>query len=281
MANEKKDEEKKVEKPFRPATAVYAAPTPEVSLCLRLVDEAIQYGWRCIPEYPKSRFDILLIAEPWVSTEGAVPGMQVGVQAKMELTEVLMKQIEYPLRHLRNWSNPEYLVALIPVLRVSAATRSKVDSLKMMGVGLFTAYDTFNGNEHPTTKESQNLVDMKKFGRPHQFRGQVLAPPADYPFVLPGSVGGQHWSPWKDKALNLIVNVLSRDGKFLLADFREHKVDPRVWLDSGWIEKTEEKVGAASVYKLSSNSPRRRVDLQHPHEFKRRMKEKNDKKVGK
>lgn len=268
-------------KPFRPATAVYAAPTPEVSLCLHFVDEATQYGWRCIPEYPNSRFDMLMVAEPWVSTRGAVPGMQVGVQAKMELTEALMKQIEQPLRHLRNWSNPEYLVALIPVLRVSAATRAKLESLSMMGVGLFTAYETFNGNDHETTKEAKNLEDMSKFGSAHQFRGRVLVPPADYPFVLPGSVGGQHWSPWKDKALNLIVNVLSRDGKFLLSDFRQHKVDPKIWINYKWIEKTEEKVGAASIYLLNPQSPRTRVDLQHPHEFKRRMKEKNDKKVGK
>lgn len=229
-------------------------------------------GWRCIPEYPKSRFDILLIAEDWVSTKGATPGMQIGVQAKMAFTLPLMQQLEHPLKRERKWNNPDYIVGLVPQVKASAAAKQKLVTLELLGIGLFTAYDTFAGNDHPDTKVSVNLTDMSKAGIRHDFLGRVPPPRSDYPFTVPGSVGGQHWSPWKEKAIDFVVAMVIRGEPFLLKDFHLHKVDPKIWIRKGWVTLTGERRGRSDLYKLNPESRDDRVDLQHPHEFERRLR---------
>ncbi len=257
--------------PFRPAMDVFAAPSPESSLCLHFFHEALLRGWRCIPEYPRSRFDILLIAEEWVSTEGASPGTQIGVQAKMGLNASLMKQLEKPVRYEMRWNNPDYIVGLVPQVRPNSSSKKKLASLDMWGVGLFTAYDVFAGNEHEDTKYSVNLNNMLKAGTRHRFAGRVPPPPPDYPFTLPGSVGGQHWSPWKEKAINIVVKLTHRGGLFTLQDIKDGGIDPKRWIQKGWITLTGEKRGRSYLYKLNPQSKMDRVDLQHPWEFKRRL----------
>lgn len=262
------------DQPFRPAPDAFAAPTPEASLCLHFIHEALLMGWRCIPEYPKSRFDILLIAEDWVSTEGAVPGMQIGVQAKMGFTNPLMKQLEHPLKWERRWNNPDFIVGLVPQVKTSAAAKEKLVTLQLLGIGLFTAYDTFAGNDHADTKASVNLADMSKVGIRHSFLGRVPPPRDDYPFTLPGSVGGQHWSAWKDKAIDFVMAMVIRGESFVLKDFHTHKVDPKIWIRKGWVTLTGERRGKSDLYKLNPESRDDRVDLQHPHEFERRLRKK-------
>lgn len=262
------------DQPFRPAPAQFAAPSPESSLCLHFIHEALLMGWRCIPEYPKSRFDILLIAEEWVQTKDAKPGMQIGVQAKMNFSKELLDQLRHPLSYQRVWNNPDYIVGLIPQLRLNEASKKKLEMLKMWGVGLFTAYDVFNGNEHETTKRSVNLADMSKVGKKHDFLGRVPPPKPDYPFTLPGSVGGQHWSPWKERAMNFVVDMVRRGDGMTLSDFHKAKVDPKIWIRKGWITRTGERRGRAELFKFNPESRDDRVDLQHPYEFQRRMQEK-------
>lgn len=255
--------------PFRPAP--FEAPSPESALCLHFIGEAVLWGWRCIPEYPRSRFDILLIAEPWVATAGAAPGMQIGIQAKMGFTNPLMNQLERPLKYERRWNNPDYVVGLVPQLRLNASSKKKLETLKMWGAGLFTAYDVFAGNDHPDTKESVNLADMSKAGAQQTFLGRIPPPRHDYPFTMPGSVGGQHWSPWKEKAINFMVQMHHRGEGYTLKDFKQAKVDPKVWIHKGWIVATGERRGKVDVYRLNSQSPKDRVDLQHPWEYERRL----------
>lgn len=258
-------------KPFKPAVESFWAPSPEVSLCYHFIHEAIYWGWRCIPEYPRSRFDIFMIAEEWVSTKGAAPGMQVGVQAKTGFTNPLMQQLKKHITNQKRWNNPEYIVGLIPQILSGPHAKKKLLTLKQLGIGLFTAYDTFNGNEHEDTAVSVNLADMSKFGQRHIFPGRVIPPRPDYPFTTPGSVGGQHWSPWKEKAMNLVVDISKRGGEIFLKDFVNHKVDHKRWIIKGWVTRTGEHRGKVDVYKLNPESPKDRVDLQHPWEFKRRL----------
>lgn len=258
------------DKPFKPAMESFAAPSPEASLCLHFIHEALLFGWRCIPEYPRSRFDILLIAEEWVSTKDAVPGIQVGVQAKMGFTKPLMTQLRKHVTTQRKWNNPDFIVGLVPQVLTGQSAKTKLVTLDNLGIGLFTAYDVFNGNEHEGTKSSVNLADMSKFGRRHIYPGRVPPPPPDYPFTVPGSIGGQHWSPWKEKAMNLVVDISKRGGEILLKDFVNHKVDHKRWITKGWIIYAEHR-GRVDIYKLNPLSPRDRVDLQHPWEFKRRL----------
>ena len=262
------------DEPFRPAPEVFAAPSPEASLCLHFIHEALLMGWRCIPEYPKSRFDILHIAEKWVSTQGATPGMQIGVQAKMGFTNPLMRQLEHPLRYQRMWNNPDFIVGLVPQVKPTAASKAKLVTLQMLGIGLFTAYDTFAGNDHPDTKRSVNLADLSKAGIRHNFAGRVPPPREDYPFTLPGSVGGQHWSAWKEKAIDFVVAMTIRGEPFILKDFYEHGIDPKVWIRKGWVTRTGERRGRSDLFKLNPESRDDRVDLQHQWEFERRLRKK-------
>jgi hypothetical protein len=259
-------------KPFRPPVAAYAAPSPEVSLCLHLVDEAQLAGWRVIPEYPNSRFDMLLIAEEWVTTTGASPGMQIGVQAKMAFTKELMTQLQEPLRRSRRWNNPEYLVALVPQVPSTTASKLKQAELERLGIGLFAAYSTFCGNEHPDTVVQKNLTDLSRIGKRHSFPGRVPPPRDDYPFVLPGAVGGQHWSPWKDKAMPFVVWA-TVNKEFRLPDLRKFKLDPRIWIHHGWIVRTGRREGVQDIYTLNPECTRTRPDLLHPYEFERQLQE--------
>lgn len=258
-------------KPFKPPVASYAAPSPEVSLCLHLVDEAQLAGWRVIPEYPNSRFDMLLIAEEWVTTVGAEPGMQIGVQAKMHFNKELMRQLQEPLWRSRRWNNPEYLVGLVPQVPSTTAAKLKAAELERAGIGLFAAYATFCGNEHPDTKVQRNLDDLSRVGRKHSFPGRVPPPRADYPFVLPGAVGGQHWSHWKDKSMAFVVwATVNTD--FKLADIRRFKMDNRVWISQGWIVRTGRRDGHHDIYTLNPES-RNRIDHLHRYEFQRQLQE--------
>lgn len=258
-------------KPFKPPVASYAAPTPEVSLCLHLVDEAQLAGWRVVPEYPSSRFDLLLIAEEWVTTTGAEPGTQIGVQAKMHFNKELMRQLQEPLRRSRRWNNPEYLVGLVPQVPSTTAAKLKVAELERAGIGLFAAYSTFCGNEHPDTVVQKNLVDLSRVGRRHSFPGRVPPPRADYPFVLPGAPSGQHWSQWKDKAMAFVAWA-HNNPDFYLSRIDDFKMDRRVWIDQGWIVRTGVKVGRRDCYILNPES-RNRIDHLHPYEFQRRLQE--------
>jgi hypothetical protein len=157
---------------------------------------------------------------------------------------------------------------LIPELPVSGAAKKKLDTLALWGVGLFTAYDAFNGNDSPNTVLSSNLSDMKKFGRRHDFRGRIPPPPPDYPFVLPGSVGGQHWSEWKDRALNFMLAV---DGKeFPLSEFRKHKVDHKIWVKKKWVLPSGNAAKGRPLYTLNPQADNGRLDATYPHEFARR-----------
>jgi hypothetical protein len=256
------------EKPFRPAVPVFEAPTPEASLCLHFIQEAELTGWRAIPEYPKSRFDILLIAEDWVTTPGISPGTQIGVQAKMNFTKELMHQLRRHLTFQLKWNNPDYIVGLIPEMPVSSAAKAKLDTLALWGVGLFTAYDAFNGNGSPNTVVSANLADIKKFGRRHEFRGRIPPPPPDYPFVLPGSVGGQHWSEWKERAVGFMLAVL--DKEFPLSEFRKHKVDHKIWVKRKWVLPSGNTAKGRPLYILNPKADSGRLDAVYPHEFARR-----------
>lgn len=264
------------EKPFRPAPAVFAAPSPEASLCLHFINEAQLAGWRAIPEYPKSRFDILLIAEDWVQTAGAVPGDQIGVQAKMNFSTDLMRQLREHVTRQRKWNNPDYIVGLVPQVPSTPAAKKKLESLEYLGIGLLSAYTIFNGNQHETTTATVNLEDIKKLGHRHPFPGRIPPPRDDYPFVLPGSVGGQHWSEWKDRAMKFLIEVHLGDGTLMLSDFRKGKLDPRLWLNKGWVTRTGQKLGTQDIYKLNPESRSDRPDLMHPYEFVRQLEERRN-----
>lgn len=240
-------------------------------MCLHLINEAQLAGWRAIPEYPKSRFDIFLVAEKWVTTAGAEPGTQVGVQAKMGFNKELVHQLNNHLRRQRRWNNPEYIVGLVPQIPSTAAARQKQAELKVLGIGLFDAYSTFAGNEHPDTKAAENFKDISKFGKKHDFYGRVPVPPEDYPFVLPGNVGGAHWSDWKEKAINFLVAVTARGGELFLSTFAEFGINQTIWIRKGWVTRTGRKVGRKDVYHLNPECLEGRPDIVHPYEFQRRL----------
>ena len=186
----------------------------------------------------------------------------------MSFTKELMNQLRKHFTLQLKWNNPDYIVGLIPELPVSNAAKIKLDTLALWGVGLFTAYDAFNGNESPDTVVSSNLSDTKKFGRQHQFRGRIPPPAKDYPFVLPGSVGGQHWSDWKEKAITFMLAVLNKE--FSLGELRKHKIDPKIWVNRKWVLPTGNTQKGKPLYILNPVADNGRLDATYPYEFARR-----------
>lgn len=267
MAREKRP------KPFYPPPPEYDAGSPESSLCYALIDEAIVAGWDFYPEHPRGRFDILLVAREGCSTALAEPGVQIGVQAKMKLNEELLQQLSRAINKEHRWNGPDRLVALVPEMPRTKKEKEIESRLFALGVGIFAAYVTFQGNDSTETRRAVNLDTLARAGAGMPFPGRLALPKEVPEGIQPGMSSPLVWSDWQQRTMRLIVRAARQE--ITVADVEELGVRGFKFMTNGRIPwfKHVGKVGRRFTYVLNPEVARDRLDIKFPDMFRKYKEE--------
>jgi hypothetical protein len=234
---------------------------PEQALCYDFIEQAIAAGWRVLPEYPNSRFDMLLVAEEGCSTAGVLAGTQVGVQAKMKLNVEVLGQLFNATRHT-HYPGPDYVVALVPGKSRTDSEHTLEEALRKLGYGFFYMYDHFDGHEHPQwNRKHSNLDHMLGFGKHTEFKKRLKMPEVHF-WTEPGIASPSSVSTWKIRAIKFCIE-LDRIGGMTYKDFSTHRMTISTWKNAGWVIAAPEKSGRAQLYILNPDS-KERPDRRHP-----------------
>lgn len=254
---------------------------PEQALCYDFIIECIEAGWRVYPEYPHSKFDMLLVAEEGCSTKGVEVGTQIGVQAKMKLNPKLMQQMVRSHGH-PTWRGPDYVVALVPAAPRTPAEKGQADILFALGHGLFYVYSHFESHDRDRNLRRRNLETTAFFGVRSNRKRVVL--PEIYVWVEPGVPSPTSVTGWRQNAVKRVM-ALEGIGTFTRKEFKamKPKLDMKLWLDEGWVVFTGEKRGREFIYRLADTEDRPdradrvgrdvRKELERLHEARARQEE--------
>lgn len=235
---------------------------PEQALCYDFIDEALIHGWKVLPEYPDSTFDMLLVAEEGCTTTGVEPGTQVGVQAKMSLNHGLMSQLTRSTRFL-NWAGPDYVVGLIPGPPRTKMEKGMEEIMHTTGHGLFYVYSYFESHEPGGYLRRSNLECLTHFGVKRKFIKRLKLPNINF-WCEPGVRSPSPVTEWKIKAVTFCME-LEKAGGMTRKQIQEYrpKINTQTWVKEGWIIPSGEKVGRGQVYILNPES-KDRPDLLNP-----------------
>jgi len=245
---------------YQPPPPELAHCAPEQALCYEFIEQAIAAGWKVIPEYPNSRFDMLLVAEEGCSTSGVASGTQIGVQAKMKLNVEVCGQLLQSTRHT-HYPGPDYVVALVPGKSRTDSERTLEEMIKKLGYGFFYIYDHFDGHDAQWNKKRNNLDHMLGFGERTKFKKQLKLPEVHF-WVEPGIASPSSVSTWKINAVKFCI-ALDRAGGMTYKDFAKARMTLKTWRDAGWVVEKNEKSGRAQIYILNPDS-NERPDRRHP-----------------
>lgn len=258
-------------KPFHPPPPEYDTGQPESSLCYALVDEALLAGWDFYPEHPQGRFDIVLVAREGCSTLGADPGMQIGVQAKMKLNEDVLQQLSRAVTREKKWNGPDRLVALVPELPRTPKEKEVEGRLFALGIGVFAAYVTFNGNDNTETRRAVNLDTLVRAGSSTPFPGRLPLPEEVPAAIQPGMSSPLVWGKWQQTSMKLLVRASQADVTSVDAD--EMGVTGFKFMLQGrypWLIRVG-KVGRRHTYRLNPEAGPDRLDKKFPDMFAKYM----------
>lgn len=267
---------------YKPPPEYLPGCAPEQALCYDFIIEAIEAGWRVYPEYPHSRFDMLLVAEEGCSTKGVEVGTQIGVQAKMSLNPELTGQLVRATRFTK-WSGPDYVVALIPGAPRTPAEKNLEDIIFGLGHGLFYVYSYFESHAHHGNLRRKNLETTIHFGQKRKFSKRIELPELNV-WVEPGVKSPTSLTDWRTKAVKRCME-LEGIGDFTRKEFQalKPKMDMKLWITEEWVVKAGQR-GREFLYKInpdSSNRPDRtdkvgrdvRAELERLHEARTRQEE--------
>lgn len=198
----------------------------EAEMCAAFI-AALPAGWTAYPE--TGDWDILLVR--------AVDGFQIGVEAKLRLNAgVLTQALEDSGWRYRD-SGPDCRAVLVPqgygggfaaiadhlaltVIRMLPTGRGYVDRF-LPSLPEPLGGDTFRIEYH--NREWHELCPLRRIDLP------------DYvPDVVAGAPAPVKLTPWKIAALKIAV-ILEQRGFVTRADFKALKIDPRRWIDGGWL----------------------------------------------
>lgn len=196
----------------------------ETQLCADFLAN-LEDGWVAYPE--TAGFDILLVRK--------ADGFQIGVEAKLQLnakvlSQALDRQESYDTR------GPDCRAALIPNGRVVEGVPGLLPHLAVTVIEMRAPWD--RGRHGPAYRP--NLPTVKDR---YQYEGREwfeLCPterctlPEYVPDVVAGDKAPIQLTDWKIKAIKIAI-LLERDGIITRKHFKALRIDPRLWVDRGWV----------------------------------------------
>lgn len=213
-------------RPRRKKIAKPAKNLSEVELCEALIERARRESWIVYPE--TAGFDILLVATeqtlivrqdriilPSYSSkaERIKPGDMIGIEAKLSANVTVLAQAIDRGFNTRTSTGPDFRIAF-----VKKATRDFRHVARVLRVGVWT------------------LAGVKqRYGylSPAAMRWTPKKRPR-LPSIIPSSVAGSPspkvLTPWREKALHLILLVEAR-GYITAEHFKALRIDRRIWVE--------------------------------------------------
>ena len=244
---------------YRPPPDELASCAPEQALCYEFIDEALAQGWTVLPEYPNSRFDLLLIAGEGCSTTGVVPGTQVGVQAKMQLNVELLGQMHRAVRYMQ-YPGPDYVVGLVPAKPRTENEHVLEETFRKLDYGLFYNYERFEAHGSRWNRRRENLSHMLHFGAHYKFGKRIKVP--DFHFwTEPGVAGPSAMTDWKQRSIRFCIELAAAGG-LTYKEFKTHRMHVQTWLKLGWVVPGPTKRGRSVIYILNPDA-QDRPDLEN------------------
>lgn len=197
-------------------------------------------------------WDILLVAED---------GTQIGVQAKLKFNmKVLHQTIPVSWDAWRD-TGPDYRAILLP------ENDGMVDDIcSALGITAFYATDrSYYGRGEP-----DHLMEFCPGLSMEHYRGwHYWSPrkrhelPEFVPDVIAGDSGPVQLTKWKIAALRIVATLEVR-GHVTRQDFRTHGIDPRRWMQAGWLVPKSERMQDAGQFVRGAGLD---FDRQHPEVY--------------
>ncbi len=207
--------------------------TSEADLCADFIAWAERNGGRCFSEW--AGWDIVVVLDD---------GLQIGVQAKLRLSDYVMIQAVPGL-----WegdsadSGPDIRAILVPTAppdRAAIAAR--------LGLLVFDA-ETFDGRGFHIDGRQFDWSPAKRLKLPETATDSVAGTPS--PITL---------TPWKRSALEVLAELEVR-GTITAKRMREFGVNPSRWMTCRWLVQADER----GHWKRGEKCPA--FDKQHPSAY--------------
>jgi len=213
----------------------------ESELCKTFVPYAKSMGWRVFPE--TSNHDLLLVATAAVKTINAVPGDQIGVQAKLkDNIEVLCQAMP------KEWDavGPHYHAVLVPV-----ASEGFRKIARRLGLLIFQGTKAGPYAKSPPRRSVDKELFYLPITRKHYYSKADWHPEVEL-WTPPGVPSPSSVTPWKVSAVRLCIEA-ERKGYLTSDDFRKRSVSMGRWVRFGWVVDSGEKIGRGKKYILGTN----------------------------
>jgi hypothetical protein len=183
----------------------------EAELCDEFSDHAVKLGWLVYPE--TSDFDLLL---------ERADGTQHGIQAKLVDSKAVLAQA---YRGAIGRKAPDEVSILVP-----RANRDTRDIALGLGIGVILRQETTDWHGEITVDFRWTPGAKRTDHRARCWKPQFIP---DTPAGVPSP---KRVTPWKERAIHCCA-ILREKGKIRTKDFTTHKMNPRDWLEHGYVKR--------------------------------------------
>lgn len=212
----------------------------ESDLCAAFI-AALDKDWTAYPE--TCGFDILLVR--------AADGFQIGVQAKLRLTvQVVLQALEGNGDWRWASNGPDCRAVLVPGGACVAGVAELSQRLALTVIRYSMGYGFRPDLPRPRERWGGDLSEWHEL-----CPAQRLRLPAYVPDTAAGAPAPVQLTEWKIKALRIAV-LLERRGYVTRADFKALMIDPRRWIDSGWLVAGPHGLARGTMPDFKAQHPR-------------------------